>query len=70
MEGIIKTIGGSTFIKLPKEKVNELHLIDGTKLEIEIKRKNLNFLWGKGKGVKMSAREFKEKLRKERFWGD
>jgi len=67
MEGIIKNIGGSTFVKIPKKKVKELNLIDGTKIDFEIKKSNLDFLWGKGKGIRKTAQEFKDELRKEEF---
>ena len=67
MEGIVKNIGGSTFIKLPKDKIKGLNLSDGTKLEVEIKSRNIGFLWGKGKGIKKTAQEFKDELRKEEF---
>ena len=69
MQGTIKNIGGSTFIKLPKDKAKELNLIEGTMLEVEIKKKNINFLWGKGKETELSAKDFKEQLKKENFWG-
>jgi len=67
MKGFIKNIGGSTFIKLPKDGARKLNLIDGTQLEIELKRTS-NFLWAKGKDSKLSAQKFKDDLKKENFW--
>ena len=69
MEVVVKNIGGSTFIKIPKHQAKELNLIEGTKLDIELKKINNNFLRGKGKGIKLSAKQFKEELKKEKFWG-
>jgi len=68
MKGVVKTIGGSIFLKLPKEKARELNLIDGTTLEIKIKKESADFLWNKGKNRRNSAEEFKKQLKKEKFW--
>lgn len=58
MEAIVKAkkIGGSIGVLIPKRVVNKERISAEDTLKIKIeKTDNLNFLWGKLKGIKKSA---------------